>query len=286
MLTQLSNDLAAAVAASRPSLLAHRTRRGHGTLFAIDAHHAVGSAHGLRRPGRFALDGHDIDAEVVGRHRGLDLAVVRVDVELPAVTWAELPEVGHLVLPVAAGPQATLGLVSAVGGPWHSPRGAGVDAWLEVDGSLPRGFSGGPLLAADGGVIGMNTRRLVRGGTTLPAATVRAAVEALLARGTVEPGFLGVGATRATLTEEQAEAADQPMALLVVAVEPGSPAEGVVTVGDIVLTVGGEPVTGVPSLRRVLDGHGPEEEVVLALLVGGEVVERSVKLGERPSRCG
>jgi len=285
VLTQLSNDIAAAVAAIRPSLLAHRSRRGFGTLFAVDAHHAVGSAHGLRRPGRFALDGHEVDAEVVGRHRALDLALVRVDAELPAVRWAEVPEVGHLVVPVGAGPRATLGLIQAVDGPWHTPRGAEVDAWLEVDGTLPRGFSGGPLLAADGAVIGMNTRRLVRGGTTLPASTIRAAVAALLERGTVEPGFLGIGATRATLTEAQAEAAGQDTALLVVAVESDSPAEGVVTVGDIVLTVAGEAVHGVPSLRRVLDGHGPDSEVVLTLLDGDQVVDRTVTLGSRPKGC-
>jgi len=285
MLDQLSQDLAAAVASIRPSLLTHRGRRGHSTLFAIDAQHAVGSAHGLRRPGRFEHDGQAVDAEVIGRHRSLDLALVRVDAELTPVTWADAPEVGHLVIPIGAGPRATLGLISAVGGPWHTPRGAAVDTWIEVDGSLPPGFSGGPLLAADGAVIGMNTRRLVRGGTTVVASTVQDVVKTLRDRGSIEPGFLGVGAARATLTEAQAGAAGQPTALLVVAVEPGSPAEGVLTVGDIVLTVAGEAVEGVPSLRRVLDGHGPDSDVVVTVLQADQVDERTVRLGSRPGCC-
>jgi serine protease Do len=285
MLTQLSHDLAAAVAAIRPSLRTHRGRRGHSTLFAIDAHHAIGSAHGLRRPGRFEHDGHTVDAELIGRHRGLDLALVRVDAELSPVVWADTPEVGHLVLPVGAGPRATLGLVTAVAGPWHSPQGTEIDTWIEVDGSLPPGFSGGPLLAADGTVIGMNTRRLVRGGTTIPASTLREAIATLQARGTVEPGFLGIGATGATLTEAQAKAAGQDTAMLVVAVEPGSPAEGVLTVGDVVLSVAGEAVHGVPSLRRILDHHGPDTDLLVTLLDGEEVQERTATLGARPRCC-
>ncbi len=285
MLRALSDELAAAVAAIQPSLAQHRGRRGTSTLFAIDEHHAVGSAHGLRRLGEVSVGGHAVDAHVVGRAQGLDLALVRVDAAMAPTRWAPLPQVGHLVLPVAAGPRATLGLIAAVGGEWHSPHGAAIDAWIEVDGTLPPGFSGGPLLAADGGVIGMNTRRLVRGGTTLPASTVDAAVQALLARGSVDPGFLGIGAARATLTDEQAAVAGQAAALLVVAVEPGSPAEGVLTVGDIVLSVAGQPVEGVPSFRAVLDAHAPDTEVALAVLQGDTVVTRSATLATRPSRC-
>jgi len=285
MLNELSHALADIVEAVRPSLLAHRGRRFRSTLFAIDPHHAVGSARALRRLGSVEHDGHRVDAEVVGRARGLDLAVVRVGTELPPVRWGEVPRVGSLVVPVAVGPRATLGMLSEVGGPWFTPMRRRVDQWIEVDGTLPPGFSGGPLLASDGRVVGMNTRRLVRGGTTLPAATVRDTVATLLARGTVEPGYLGIGAATATLTEAQAEAAGQPEALLVVAVEPDSPAQGVLTVGDIVLAVAGEAVAGVPSLRRVLDAHGPEREVALRVLTADGPVERPVTLGARPKGC-
>ncbi|MCA9572530.1 MAG: hypothetical protein KC656_32040, partial [Myxococcales bacterium] len=71
MLQTLSNDLAAAVAAIAPHLLAHVTRRGVSTLFAVDAHHAIGSAHALRHLGRIEVQGQPTDAEVVGVARGL-----------------------------------------------------------------------------------------------------------------------------------------------------------------------------------------------------------------------
>jgi len=282
MLPELSQALADAVEAVRPSLLTHRGRRVRTTLFAVDPHHAVGSAHALRRLGRVEHDGHEVDTTVVGLARGLDLGLVRLGTEVPPVRWADTPRVGELVLPVAAGPRATLGMVSEVGGPWRTPRGRPVHAWIEVDGTLPPGFSGGPLLAADGGVIGMNTRRLVRGGTTLPAETVQDIVATLLARGSAEPGFLGIGAASATLTAAQADTAGQAEAMLVVAVEPDSPAEGVLTVGDIVLSLGGTPVAGIASLRRVLDAHAPGTALPLRVLTLDGPTEREVTLGRRP----
>jgi S1-C subfamily serine protease len=285
MWTQLSDDLAGAIAAITPHLLASRGRRGHSTLIAVDAHHAIGSAHNLRRLGQVTYQGHEVAAALVGRHPGLDLALVRVDTELQPVRWAELPQVGHLVLPVGVGPRASLGFVGRVAGPWHTPQGAEVSAWIEVDGHLPPGLSGGPLLASDGAVIGMNTRRLVRGGTTLPAATLQTAVEALQQRGSVDPGFLGIGGATATLTDSQATTAGQDEALLVVAVEPGSPADGVLAAGDIVLAIADTEVRGIASLRAVLDAHAPGSQLALSVLDGDTVVQREVTLGARPARC-
>jgi S1-C subfamily serine protease len=287
MFAKLSNDLAEAVAGIAPSLLSHRTRRGNGTLFAVDAHHAIGSAHSVRRLDRLELPtGEPAEASIVGLARGLDLALVRVEAELTPVRWADPPRVGNLVLPIASGPRATLGLISHVGGPWRTGSGQEVDSFLDVDGSLGRGFSGGPLLDASGAVLGMNTRRLVRGGTTLPAATVQASVAALLARGSTEAGYLGIGGATATLTPEQAAVAGQEEALLVVAVEGGSPAQGLLTVGDIVLAVDGTPIGGVHALRAALDAVAPGSQAELTVLVGASVEARTVTLGSRPASLG
>jgi len=287
MLTELSQSLADAVAHIEPSLLSHRGRRFHTTLFAVDEQHAIGSAHALRRLHEVFLGGHKVDATLVARSPDLDLGLVRIGSGTPLtpVTFAEVPRVGELVVPVAAGPRATLGMVSEVGGPWTTARGQEISAWIEVDGALPPGFMGGPLLAADGRVIGMNTRRLARGGTTIPAATLREAIDTLLQRGSTDPGFLGIGGATATLTADQAAAAGQTEALLVVAVEPDSPADGTLIVGDIVLDVGGTAVAGIASLRRELDGHGPGSEVSLRVLGPDGPVERTVTLGSRPAGC-
>ncbi|MCB9677161.1 MAG: serine protease [Alphaproteobacteria bacterium] len=281
----LSAGLADAVATVTPSLLALRGPRRVGTAMAVAPDRVVTAAHLIRaKSGPLVLpDGSTAEGEVVGAAPALDLVLVAVKAGgLAPVTWATDVRVGELVVPVAYGPRATLGLIARVGGAWQTPAGAEVQRWIEVDGSLPAGFSGGPLLGASG-VIGMNTHRLVRGGTTLPADTLRAAIDVLEKRGTLEPGFLGVGAATATLTPAQAAAAGQDEALLVVAVEPGSPAEGILTVGDIVLRVDGRSVKGVQSLRGALAGLGAGHEARLDVLSALAVDQRVVKLGARPA---
>ena len=281
--SQLSNGLADAVASVAPSLYGLIGRRRSGTAVSVGENRAITAAHLLgKATGTLALpDGGTTEARVVGVSPALDLALLEVDTALPALSWSDTLRVGQLVVPVGFGPRASLGLVARLGGPWRTPPGAEVDRWIEVDGTLPAGFSGGPLVGPDG-VVGVNTHRLVRGGTTLSAATVQATIARLEAHGTVEPGFLGIGAATATLTKGQAAAASQDEALLVVAVEPGSPAEGALTVGDIVLRVDGTEVRGVRTLRGALTGLGAGHTATLDVLVGDTVESRSVTLGARP----
>lgn len=283
-LSTISDAFADAVESVAPSLLGAPRRRAIATLTAVDAHHLVGGSRLARRAPTEALlpNGEAVPVRLVAASRGLDIAVFETEAELTPVRWSETVRVGNLVLPVAYGPRATLGVVSRVGGPWVTPSGHEVDRYLHVDGSLPLGFAGGPLVGP-GGVLGLNVRGLVRGGTTLPARTVQNALEALLKHGSTEPGFLGIGGAAATLTEAQAEVAGQSEALLVVAVEPGTPADGVLTVGDIVLSLGGNRVDSVPGLRAALTSHPAGAEVTLSVLSGGKLEERQVTLGERAS---
>ncbi len=282
--SNLSNGLADAVASVAPSLYGLVSRRRTGTAVSVGDNRAITAAHLVRKSsGTLALpDGGTTEARVIGVAPALDLALLETGAGLPAVTWNDGVRVGNLVVPVGFGPRATLGLIARLGGAWRTPPGAEVDRWIEVDGTLPAGFSGGPLVGPDG-VIGLNTHRLVRGGTTLPASTVRATIARLEVHGTVEPGFLGIGAATATLTKDQSAAGGQDEALLVVAIEPSSPAEGVLTVGDIVLRVDGTEVRGVRSLRGALTGMGAGHEATLDVLVGDTVEQRGVTLGSRPS---
>jgi S1-C subfamily serine protease len=285
-LVALSTELADAVANAEASLLGLPTRHGTGTLLAVTESLAVTTSRAARRNREHVLlpDGSPAPVRLVGVARGLDLAVYEVRAELTPITWSDDLRTGQLVIPVAYGPRATLGMLSRVGSAWRTQAGNAVDRWIEVDGSLPSGFGGGPLLAPDGTALGLNVRRLARDGTTLPGSTVHRALEALRSRGTTEPAFLGIGGATATLTPAQAEAAEQKEALLVVAVTEDTPAAGVLTVGDIVLRVAGQPVRGVASLRSVLVDLTPDQVVTLDVLSALQVEERTVTLSGRPGR--
>lgn len=282
----LSRASASAIADLAPSLLAVRGTGG-GTATVIGPGRAVTAAHLVDGATVRVLDGQgrEADARVLGVHPGTDLALLDVAADLPPVPWGDPPAVGQLVLPVARGGHGvacTLGVLARVGSAWSTSGGGQVDARLEVDGSLPAGFSGGPLLGP-GGVLGVNTHRLARGGTTLPRATVERVAAELEARGTVQPGFLGIGGARAVLSGAQADVAGQSDGLLVIGVSAGGPADGVLSVGDVVLRVDGHAVRGVHDLRGVLGSLGAGHAARLDVLSGTEVGERTVTLAARPS---
>ena len=86
----------------------------------------------------------------------------------------------------------SVGVISATDRSIQSLTDFTIDGAIQTDASINPGNSGGPLLDAEGRLIGLNTPSLVPGGTTLPVATVAAAVTHIEAHGSVQPGLLGV----------------------------------------------------------------------------------------------
>lgn len=295
-LKALSEGLAAAVAASAASVVEVRGRRRPASGLAVGEEWVVTAEHALRRDDGLRIraeDGVEREAVLVGRDPATDLALLRVEgAALTPATWSDgAVAVGHLVLPLARAEgrvRAVLGLVSAVGGPWQTGLGATVDAWIDVDAALPPGFSGGPLVDAEGRVIGLDTTALTPRGAVIPGSTVRRVVERLRDHGSVAPGYLGVGFYPGTLPEALATAAGQVEALLAVSLEPGGPgAQAGVQVGDALIGLDGAPVTGLRHLLGLLSARGAGREVTLSLLRAGARVELPVVLGTRPrpKRC-
>ena len=121
-------------------------------------------------------------------------------VEAPAAEIGDAAalKVGHMVLAVGrpgeGGLGASVGVVSALGGPWRTWRGGQIDQLVRPDLTLYPGFSGGPLVDAQGRVVGLNTSGLSRSmGLAIPASTVNRVVDQLLTKGRIARGYLGVG---------------------------------------------------------------------------------------------
>jgi S1-C subfamily serine protease len=259
---QLSDSLAAAVERAAASVLrVDGRRRGSSGIAWSATGHVLTAAHTLHREEGITVglpDGGVLPARVLGRDEGTDLALLRVEAELTVPAWAEgVPRVGELVLALGrpgGAIRASLGMVGSVNGGWRTGTGGRVDAWIDVDGTLPPGFSGGPLVGVDGAVIGLNSSALARGGSTLPVSTLRRIADSLAAHGGVRRGWLGVGVQPVTLQGAQVAAAGQERGLLVVQVAPDGPAErGGLLLGDILLAYAGEPVTEPSALHAKLD---------------------------------
>jgi S1-C subfamily serine protease len=259
---------------------------------------------------------------LIGRDPNTDLAVLKVEASTTPPVWADGTDgnelkVGHLVLAVGrptAQVQATLGVVSKLSepesehkrkrahvegrGPRHGRGGREGRRWMwyaenemfgnvgpviQTDVVMYPGFSGGPLLDASGAVRGMNTSALSRGSSiTIPAATVRRVVEALLSHGKVRRGYLGIGAQPVRLPAALAQQLDQEIGLMLVSVEPGSPAEkSGLLLGDILVGLNDYTVETIDELLMLLSGERVGTEAVVRIVRGGQLMDVAVTVGER-----
>lgn len=294
VLQTLSDDLAATVQAASPAIVRVEGRRrvpATGVVWSADglivtAHHVVS------RDEHIAVglpDGSVRPAALVGRDPSIDLAVLRVEGGgLTPARWASGDGLGVGQLVLALGRpgrsvQATLGVVSALGESWRTPAGGQIDRYLQTDVVMYPGFSGGPLVGASGEALGLNTSALLRGvSVTIPAATVRAVAETLLAHGRIRRGYLGVGAQPVRLPDTLAGQIGQETGLLIASVEPGSPAEsGGLMLGDTIVALDGHTVRHMDDLLALLGGDRVGKAVPVRIVRGGQVQDVTVTIGER-----
>jgi S1-C subfamily serine protease len=253
---------------------------------------AAGSATALWRASTVALvlpDGEQVQGEVRGVDGGTDLAAVSfASGAMPVAERAAdaAPRVGEFVFAVGRKPsglvQASFGHVGAATGEWRTWRGGRVDRLIQLDGGLYPGFEGAPVADASGRVLGIASSAFSRHhGVVLPVSTVDRVLDQLLAHGRVRQGYLGIAAqaVRATLDGAAVEG------LLVSSVaDDGPAARAGLRVADVIVKVGGEPVTSLHGLRDRLQVGTP---VAVLVSRGGQAHELTVTTGERPAgRCG
>lgn len=236
-------------------------------------------------------DGSSLAARVAGRDAGRDLALLRV--EDAALTVAEIAseaaQVGELVLalgrPSSEGIQASLGVISAIGGPARTGRGGLLESYLRTDTIPYPGFSGGPLVNASGKVVGLNTSGLSRGSAlTIPASLAWQVAAALAEHGHIRQGYLGVRSqpVAITATQQAALGRNQESGLLLVWIEEGGPAaQGGLLVGDILVALGDEVVSDHDALLSRLSGSRVGQTMGVQVLRGGQPLALKVLVGER-----
>ncbi len=251
----------------------------------VTAHHI------LKRDNKIKVglaDGTVTSAELVARDPSTDLALLRVDdiqmIPLEEAAAADV-KVGNLVMALARpgkSVQATLGIVSAVGPGWRTRHGGQADKFIQTDVLMYPGFSGGPLVTAGGALVGLNSSALMHGvSVTLPVSTLKRVINALLQHGRVRRGYLGVSTQVVRLQDAVQKALGQKSGLLIVAVEPGSPAEQAgLTIGDTIVKIGSTLVSRHDDLLAELMQSDIDEKIPVAIVRGGEVQTLNVKIGE------
>ncbi|MCY4020123.1 MAG: trypsin-like peptidase domain-containing protein [Chloroflexi bacterium] len=157
------------------------------------------------------------------------------------------------------------------------------DGFIQTDVTMYPGFSGGPLLGAEGAVHGMNTSGFSQGvSIAIPVATIRRSVGALLADGKIQRGYLGIGVQEARLPDKVAETLEQDTGLLIVSVDADSPAARAdLMVGDILTALDQTGVEHVDELQLLLTKLAVGSEVSVGYVRGGEYRDGSVQVGEK-----
>ena len=253
-------------------------------------------------------------AEIVGRDASTDVALLKVIASSRALKPLTLgdsdsvqvgDEVAAIGNPLGYERSITLGIVSALHRSLTSPGGAPIDRVIQTDAVLNRGNSGGPLLNAQGEVIGVSSAIAEGGpgtgntgiGFAIPVNTVKDVVAQLKTQGHVEHPFFGIN-TR-PVTSRIARVFNLPAAkgLLVESVSSGSGAEQAGLIGgsdqvvlagesyqlggDLVVKVDGMPVTTTERLREIVAQHEPGDSVPVQFYRDSELRTTNVKLGRQ-----
>jgi S1-C subfamily serine protease len=295
LLAALSESMANAVEkAGAATVLVDGRRRMPASGIAFAADLVLTADHVIEREEDIPVglpDGSQLAARLAGRDPGSDLAVLRLPSAVAAVaeTAPQEARIGQLVLalgrPTPEGIQASLGVISAVGGPVRTGRGGLLERYLRTDAIPYPGFSGGPLVDTAGRVVGLNTSGLARGASlAIPAGLAWQIAESLARHGSVRRGYLGVRSQPVAIPAAQQKALGRQQAtgLLLVSVEENSPAEaGGLMVGDILTGLAGQPLTDPDELLARLTGEVVGQATPVEVLRGGQPTLITVTIGER-----
>ncbi len=294
-LVALSNAMAEAVErASAFTVLVDARRRMPASGIAYAANLVLTADHIIEHEDEIQVqlpDGSQASASLAGRDSGNDLALLRLKNSglIPAEPALQPARVGQLALavgrPTGEGIQASLGVVSAIGGPVRTGQGGLLEQYLRTDTVSYPGFSGGPLIDSSGRVLGLNTSGLAQGvALTIPAPLAWKIAEALAKHGSVRRGYLGIRSQPVDLAalQRQALSREQSVGLLLVGVEEDSPAsKSGLLVGDILVSLDGEPITDPDQLLARLVGEIVGKPTPVEILRGGQRQTIPVTIGER-----
>ena len=296
-----------------------QTQRALGSGFVIDkAGHVVTNYHVVRGASTIQVsfsNNERFKAKVVGVDPSTDIAVLQVKVKSRALKSlplgnSDFVRVGDQVIaignPFGLDRSVTAGIVSAVQRRIEAPNQLSISHVIQTDAALNHGNSGGPLLNAQGQVIGVNAQIETGGqsqgnvgiGFAIPINTVRDVVAELIKRGKVEHPFLGIEGK--TLQPNIGRLFHLPVTsgVLVASVRSGSgaakaglkAATNQVTVegeswpagGDVIVKVDGRPVPSIETLVDLIGAKQPGDHIDLEVVRGSKQMHLNVKLGRQP----
>ena len=260
---------------------------GSGFVFTPDGFILTNShvVHGANKIEVTLAGGERYEADKIGEDPDTDLAVVRITASnlIPATLGdSQSIRVGQLVVAIGNpyGFQATVtsGVVSALGRSLRSQSGRLIDNVIQTDAALNPGNSGGPLVASNGEVIGVNTAviRPAQGICfALAINTAKFVAGRLIKDGRIRRGFIGVAGQSVPLHRMLVRGHQLPVSsgVFVAGIEPDSPAQRAnLREGDLIVGFNDQPIADIDALHRALTDYHPGARVTITVLRGAEKI--------------
>jgi S1-C subfamily serine protease len=274
------------------SVVGLATRRHRASALVWRDGVAVASAAMLWRHPRVSIafpNGEQADGEVRGIDGGTDLAVVTFagvhGGRRRAVAGADAagrrrrlrgrPRPSGLM-------HASFGHVGAVGGEWRTWRGGRLEQLIRLDGGLPPGLVGAPIADAAGRLLGIASHSFSRHhAVVVPVATIERVLDPLLTHGRLPQGYLGI-AVQARARDDGRDRRRRPAGHVAGGRRPA--ARGGLLVGDVIVTLAGQPASSLDALRSHLQVGATVQAVIVR---GGQRQELAIDVIQRPSSfCG
>jgi S1-C subfamily serine protease len=290
--------------------------RGQGSGFVYDAEgHIVTNQHvvdGAETVSVRFWDGSTYDGTVVGSDPSTDLAVIKVEapanvLEPLALGKSDDLTVGETVValgsPFGLEGTVTSGIVSALHRQMTAPNNFTINDSIQTDAAINHGNSGGPLVNGAGDVVGVNAQIESESGGSdgigfaIPSKTVESIVPQIIADGSVEHAYLGVGV--AEISQSVADELGIPAGVELTDVREGGPAAeagleaatGSATVdgqsfptgGDVITSVDGKAIKTGAELQTAVDAKRPGDSISITYTRDGQSHTVEITLGTRPA---
>lgn len=241
-------------------------------------------------------DGRKATARLVGTDPETDLAVIKIDLpNLPAITFGDVENarVGDVVLaignPFGVGQTVTMGIISALG---RSQLGINIyENFIQTDAAINPGNSGGALIDTGGNLLGINSAIYSRSGGSLgigfaiPVSTVKTVMDAIISKGQVVRGWIGVEPR--DITPELAEnlSLGREDGVIIAAVLKNGPADRAgVRPGDILVSVENKTISNMSEMFNLIARLQPGSKTKIVVLREGKEFPLEIAVGRRPSR--
>jgi putative serine protease PepD len=267
--------------------------QGQGSGFVSDSNgHVVTNAHVVEGSSSVSIrfwNGKTYSARVVGTDASTDLAILKVDAPVSQLFPLTLGDSSSLVVgdqvvaigsPFGLEGTVTSGIVSALHREMTSPNNFAIDNSIQTDAAINHGNSGGPLLNAEGKVVGVTAQIESNSGGNegvgfaIPSNTVRSIASQLISNGKAEHAFLGV-----VLRDSSSQAG-----ATIGQVRTGTPAaRAALHAGDIITAAAGTRIHSASELRAVINAHQPGDTISVTYTRSGQSHTVKVKLAARPA---